>query len=239
MGRMSEDITYRALESADYPTIEQLLCDEWGNPAQGHDLAMKLAEIDLEDCLARTTCAQVAVADGKVVGVVLGGIHADLDHDKAERHHGASLKLRMSLDLNPGGHEAYEQLKRNEKADRELLEQAKAEGHAYDAEVVLLLVDASVRGQGIGQHLFDWLLDQFKEAGVQHYFLHTDSRCQYRFYDKQGLARRAVLDVEPHTPREDAEMHAEQDRLDDHLHAMIYDNETSPANEGVNPLGRD
>ena len=48
--------------------------------------------------------------------------------------------------------------------------EAKKEGHAYDAEVVLLLVSPSVRGQGVGKHLFDWLLGQFKANGVTRYF---------------------------------------------------------------------
>ncbi|MEE1296723.1 MAG: GNAT family N-acetyltransferase [Bifidobacterium sp.] len=237
---MSEDITYRALESADYPTIKQLLCDQWhSQPGRDTDLAMKLAEIDLEDSLARTTCAEVAVADGKVVGVVLGGIEGKKDREKAERHHGASMGLRLSLDMNKGGHEAYKQYERNLKANEKLVDQARKEGQAYGAEVVLLLVDPAMQGQGIGQHLFDWVTAQFKDAGVDSYYLYTDTNCDYGFYDKQDLARRAVLDVEPHTPKEDAEVHKEDVSLDDHLHAMIYDNETSPANEGVNPLGRD
>ena len=45
--------------------------------------------------------------------------------------------------------------------------------------------------------------------------------------------------MEPHTPKEDTEAHQEADYLDNHLHALMFDNETSPANEGVNPLGRD
>ncbi len=34
-------------------------------------------------------------------------------------------------------------------------------------------------------------------------------------------------------------MQQEASDLDEHLHAFLYDNEVAPANEGVNPLGRD
>ena len=96
-----------------------------------------------------------------------------------------------------------------------------------------------MRGQGIGQHLFDWMLNEFKVNNVEHYFLYTDTDCDYGFYEDRGMVRRMEMPMEPHTPKEDTEAHQEADYLDNHLHALMFDNETSPANEGVNPLGRD
>ena len=68
MGCMSETITYRTLRREDYPALTELLCDTWYlKPDTDRDLAMKLAEADLEYCLARTTTAQVAVRGETVV----------------------------------------------------------------------------------------------------------------------------------------------------------------------------
>lgn len=85
----------------------------------------------------------------------------------------------------------------------------------------------------------DWMLNEFKVNNVEHYFLYTDTDCDYGFYEDRGMVRRMEMPMEPHTPKEDTEAHQEADYLDNHLHALMFDNETSPANEGVNPLGRD
>lgn len=240
MGCMSETITYRTLRREDYPALTELLCDTWYlKPDTDRDLAMKLAEADLEYCLARTTTAQMAVQGETVVGVVLGRIDAAETRKGVNRHHRASMKILASLLFNKQGRAALQKLKKNEEANRNMLAEAKKEGHAYDAEVVLLLVSPSARGQGVGKHLFDWLLGQFKANGVTRYFLYTDTGCDYQFYDRAGLTRRKVLDMEPHTVQEDAEVQQEASDLDEHLHAFLYDNEVAPANEGVNPLGRD
>ena len=167
MGCMSETITYRTLRREDYPALTELLCDTWYlKPDTDRDLAMKLAEADLEYCLARTTTAQVAVRGETVVGVVLGRIDAAETRKGVNRHHRASMKILASLLFNAQGRAALQKLKKNEEANRSMLAEAKKEGHAYDAEVVLLLVSPSARGQGVGKRLFDWLLGQFKANGV-------------------------------------------------------------------------
>lgn len=233
-------ITYRTLTRDDYPAITQMICAMWHDkPDTDHDVALKLAEADLEYALARTTTAQVAVQHDQVVGAILGRIDALETRNTFNRHHGASLRIMTSLMLNEQGRKALRQLQRSEAANRRMLQEAKEEGHAYDGEIVLFIVDPALQGQGVGKHLFDWLLDQFKANNVEHYFLYTDTDCDYQFYDNAQLTRRKVVDMEPHTPQEDAQVHNEEDRLDDHLHAFLYDNETDPANEGVNPLGRD
>ncbi len=240
---MNEAITYRTLRREDYPAITQMLCDAWHtNPTMDHDLEMKLAEIDLEHCLGRATAAQVAVSAGDVVGVVLGRIDSHETRNGLNSHHVRNMRLLTSLLASSRGRKALLDMKHYEDTNLKMIAEAKKDGHAYQGELVLLLVRPDMRGNGVGAHLFEWMTDRFRQAGVERYFLFTDSACDYSFYDKAGLTRRAesiVLDNEPHTPKEDAEVHAEHDALDDHLHAFVYDNETSPANEGVNPLGRD
>ncbi|WP_288273415.1 GNAT family N-acetyltransferase [uncultured Bifidobacterium sp.] len=240
---MNDTITYRTMRSDDYPAITQMLCDAWHtDPTMDHDLEMKLAEIDLEHCLGRATNAQVAVKDGEIVGVVLGRIDAQETRNGLNSHRTRNMRLLASLLTSSRGRKALLDMKRYEDTNLKMIAEAKKDGHAYQGELVLLLIRPDMRGQGIGKHLFGWMTDQFKQAGVERYFLFTDSQCDYAFYDNAGLTRRAesaVLDNEPHTPKEEAEVHAEDDMLDDHLHAFVYDNETSPANEGVNPLGRD
>lgn len=78
LGVMNDSISYRTLQRTDYPALTKMLCETWHkqDPQMDEDLQMKLAQIDLEYCLARTTTAEVAVRDGEVVGAVLGRIDA-------------------------------------------------------------------------------------------------------------------------------------------------------------------
>lgn len=237
---MSEQITYRNMTRDDYPTLIDILWQTWHTrPEEDETLQRKLAEVDFESCLARATCAQVACSGSQIVGVVLGRINAQETRSGLNSHHRNMIKLIASIMTSKEGRTALARLHAAQRTDRAMLKQAKDEGHAYDGEIVLLIVSPEVQGQGVGQHLFDWVTEQFKNAGVQHYFLCTDTGCDYTFYDRQGLARRALLDNEGHTPREDSQVHAEEDDLNEHLTSFMYDNEVSPANEGVNPLGRD
>ena len=98
MGCMSETITYRTLRREDYPALTALLCGTWhAKPGTDHDLAMKLAEADLEYSLARTTTAQVAVQGGAVVGVVLGRIDAAETRKGVNRHHRGAWRSSPSV----------------------------------------------------------------------------------------------------------------------------------------------
>ena len=241
LGVMNDSISYRTLQRTDYPALTKMLCETWHkqDPQMDEDLQMKLAQIDLEYCLARTTTAEVAVRDGEVVGAVLGRIDAQETRKGINQHHRSVMKIMGPLFFNKSAHQALKNMLNAEKADRQMIKQAKKDGHAYDGEIVLFIVREDMRGQGIGQHLFDWMLNEFKVNNVEHYFLYTDTDCDYGFYEDRGMVRRMEMPMEPHTPKEDTEAHQEADYLDNHLHALMFDNETSPANEGINPLGRD
>lgn len=47
------------------------------------------------------------------------------------------------------------------------------------------------------------------------------------------------VEDDPQTVEEEEEVREEEEYLEEHLHSFMFDNEVSPANEGVNPLGRD
>ena len=183
LGVMNDSISYRTLQRTDYPALTKMLCETWHkqDPQMDEDLQMKLAQIDLEYCLARTTTAEVAVRDGEVVGAVLGRIDAQETRKGINQHHRSVMKIMGPLFFNKSAHQALKNMLNAEKADRQMIKQAKKDGHAYDGEIVLFIVREDMR----------------------------------------------------------TEAHQEADYLDNHLHALMFDNETSPANEGVNPLGRD
>ncbi|KFI68843.1 GNAT family N-acetyltransferase [Bifidobacterium magnum] len=234
---MTETVTYRTMTRDDYSALINMVCNAWYNDNEcDWATAHRAAEIDFEYALARTTTAQVAVVAGRVVGVILGRIDSLETRPAVNKHHTNTLKLMAGLVTSQEGRVLAHRLKEMKRANEAMLKAAKREGHAYDAEVVLFMVDPDVQGQGIGAHLFDWLLDQFKANGVKNYFLMTDTTSDYSFYDHKGMNR---VQQEPMTPFPMPQPLSEDERIEEHLHAFMYDSEVDASNEGVNPLGRD
>lgn len=156
-----------------------MLCETWHkqDPQMDEDLQMKLAQIDLEYCLARTTTAEVAVRDGEVVGAVLGRIDAQETRKGINQHHRSVMKIMGPLFFNKSAHQALKNMLNAEKADRQMIKQAKKDGHAYDGEIVLFIVREDMRGQGIGPASVRLDAQEFKVNNVEHYFLYTDTDC--------------------------------------------------------------
>ena len=216
LGVMNDSISYRTLQRTDYPALTKMLCETWHkqDPQMDEDLQMKLAQIDLEYCLARTTTAEVAVRDGEVVGAVLGRIDAQETRKGINQHHRSVMKIMGPLFFNKSAHQALKNMLNAEKADRQMIKQAKKDGHAYDGEIVLFIVREDMRGQGIGQHLFDCMHIEFKETHVEHYYLCTDPESGYGLCQDRGEQRSYEMPVQHHTPMEDADEHQEAVYLD-------------------------
>lgn len=57
------------------------------------------------------------------------------------------------------------------------------------AELELFMVNPDTRGMGVGGALWRQMLESLAAEGVTAFFLHTDSSCDYSFYDHKGLQR--------------------------------------------------
>ena len=68
-------------------------------------------------------------------------------------------------------------------------------GKSYQAEITLFVVSPEARGMGVGRKLFNHMLGVFRNAGMNEYFLFTDTTCDYGFYDYRGLTRKAERTV--------------------------------------------
>ena len=58
------------------------------------------------------------------------------------------------------------------------------------AEVILLILDPSLQGTGIGARLLGHMEREFRAADVRRYFLYTNTDCNVGFYERRGLNRR-------------------------------------------------
>lgn len=185
----------RPMSSDDYPVlIEMLRCMWYADPAMDVETSRRLARADFEFCLSRSTEAWVAETPGGLAGVVLGGM---ADRRRMRRHMPMQLRhlCRVAGSLLPllasrAGRRGVHAMMCINAVDGRLLREAIGEHGRYDAEVTLLLVGERVRGGGAGRRLFDRMMRTFRDAGVERYFLYTDTDCNFGFYDHLGLTRR-------------------------------------------------
>lgn len=211
----SETIMLRTMRRTDFPALEELVRQAWyaddesdnnGNvPNDERELREyklrkairlrnmhRLAAIDMHDFLSRTTEATVAERDGRVLGVVLGSLRSRVTTAQRIRHaitrNCLALPLLASKDGRRGLADQIAILQVDEVLKRDA-------GKSYQAEVTLFAVSPEARGMGVGRKLFNHMLDVFRAAGMNEYFLFTDTTCDYGFYDYHGLTRKAERTV--------------------------------------------
>lgn len=61
----------------------------------------------------------------------------------------------------------------------------------YRGEIALFVLDGRYRGCGIGKALYERALASLRARELMPFYLFTDTSCNYRFYERQGLRRRA------------------------------------------------
>ncbi|MBW3094269.1 GNAT family N-acetyltransferase [Bifidobacterium sp. 64T4] len=170
---------------------------------RGLSVSQRLAAIDTEECLSRTTHAAVAEYEGHVAGVILGSIQGRTVPGQRLRHRMRQMRVGLPLLGSKEGVRGLCGQLALTNADGKLLRDAglgkRAEEveevgetkEANRAEIVLFIVSPEMRGQGVGRRLFDHMLDHFRAIGVNGYFLFTDSSCDVGFYEHNGLKRKA------------------------------------------------
>lgn len=184
-----DSITIRTLRRDDYPALIELVRHAWY--ADEDERASRLgAQADWEHCLARTTTAFVAEADGEPVGMILGRVDARDTRGPWNAHYRRYLSLLPQQLLSADGRENVAYLMGIHAIERRLIRMS---GHYLPAEVVLFVTAPQTRGLGLGARLFDTLLQSFREQGVHDYFLFTDTTCNFGFYEHRGLTRAAEI----------------------------------------------
>ncbi|QAY69470.1 GNAT family N-acetyltransferase [Xylanimonas protaetiae] len=150
-------------------------------------------EVYLRTCLLASTYARVAVQDGRVVGILMGRVSG---HER--------LPGRLRNRLLTGSHMArlavlgvteHRSLRQYFQFDAVYARLRKAATAPTTDELTLFAVDASTRGLGVGKALYDTYLDHLREHGRSDFYLYTDTRCSYGFYEKQGMTRAAAEDM--------------------------------------------
>lgn len=201
---MGDTVHIRRMTRSDYPQLVELVRQTWyedtdadgqglSDDVQDHVVALRLAAIDAQDCLARATHAAVAERDGRIIGVILGSDPARVARTQRTRHRLRQIRLALPLLASSAGRAGLMEQFAILQADRTLV---RAVGKTYPAEIALFLVAPESKGLGVGGKLFAHMLGTFHEHGIHEYFLFTDTSCDYGFYEHKGLRRMAAEHID-------------------------------------------
>lgn len=182
-------IHYRPIDKRDYSKVADLLKTTFHyNQLAGEWNAKCMSYTFMYSCLAEHTFAQVAEADGKIIGIVVGKgeevpLSSTLLNWKLYSHY-------FLLLFTNEGKEIALSFRRNKQAEDALYNQVK---EPFNGKMILLAVHPDYQHSSIGTHLFDLFIAYLKEQKAKHFFLFTDNRLNYRFYERREMQRKAVI----------------------------------------------
>lgn len=179
-------LEFRTYQKKDFNPLQDVIRETWNyDQLCSPKTASRLAKVFLSSCLTNYTFSQVAVLDGKTVGIIL--VKDKADHTPHPLRRFRQIQSILSLYLSKEGRKVFQIFGNVSGIDRQLLEECP---HPYPAELALFAVSASCRGCGIGKKLFQAALDYLKEQKLKEFYLFTDTSCHYGFYEHQGMTRR-------------------------------------------------
>lgn len=185
---MKPNIEFREIVKKDEIFIENIIREAWHYDEMCRpQTAQKLANVFLASCLANQTYTQVAVLNGKPIGIIMG---------KDIRKHRSSFYYRwkqmisiVRLLMDSEGRKVASIFKGVNMIDQELLKESPIE---YQGELSFFAISKDCRGLGIGKKLFLRLINYMKANNINRFYLYTDTSCNYQFYEHQGMIQRGM-----------------------------------------------
>ena len=171
-------VSYRPMEWNDLDTVAACFDRVWpqGPALAGTPTALLVARYLTLHYLEQSTWSNVAVtAEGDLAGITLARVVGQ--PTMFPQAHEEFLRTRALLLADPRG-----------AATVTMFEDGDVTA-TTQAELELFMVNPDVRGAGVGGALWRQLLAALRSMGVRAFFLHTDSSCDFGFYDHKGLSR--------------------------------------------------
>lgn len=185
---MSE-INFREFREQDYEPVEDMIREAWHYDQMcPPKTAQKMAKAFLSSCLANQTFTQIAVMEGKPVGVIMGkniGKHHCPFHYRFRQ-----IVSIVSVLTDRAGREISSVFKNVNDIDRQLLKKSNIK---YQGELAFFAVCSECRGLGLGKKLYEKLVSYMQSQQIENFFLYTDTSCNYPFYEHQGLKQRCKI----------------------------------------------
>lgn len=186
---MMNPIIYRCVQKEDYPQLKALINEAFGfddfisNPKFLNDVL----EIYLQECILSSTYSQVAVCEQKIIGIILGS--AKSDSRSLRKIHNYRSYILTGLKLIFSTSENKQALKEYSKISTTYKEFLKGRNNQFGGCLQLFIVSKEARGLGLGKTLLARLLTYMKQLNVASFYLYTDTRCNYGFYDYHQFQR--------------------------------------------------
>ncbi len=180
-------IQYQSFQPSDYQALEDIIRKTWEFDRLGSPKAARqMAKIYLASCLVNQTFTCVAVSAGKPVGIIMG---------KNRKTHRKPLRylIRQGLAVaqiatSKETRKIVKLFKKMDRVDETLLNSTQT---MFDGELAFFVIDSNQRGNGIGKKLYQSFINYMASERLETFFLFTDTTCDYRFYEYQGLQRMA------------------------------------------------
>lgn len=179
------NLTFREYQNNDAPYLEDIIRKTWQYDLFcSKEVSRKMAKLYLLGCLCHQTFAQVALIDNKPIGVIMcenKNMHKVPFPIKIMQ-----IKATISLFLSREGRAVGRIFKSIDGVDKELLQ---TQSKTYYGELVFFAVCEESRGNGVGKALFQNALNYMKTQKIDDFYLYTDSSCNFKFYERQGMKR--------------------------------------------------
>lgn len=171
----------------------RMMLDEWSSSPDA-PISVLCETCYMAHCLRRVTAGFVARdSNGRIVGACLvgritnGRPHDDASWAERERH------LSETLRTMPWWHNLATHLLAEMREEDELTNRVLDTGLRPDAQILLLIVDREMRGQGIGRMLIEETGEMAERLRWGSMFLVTDTNCDWEVYERWGFARIASM----------------------------------------------
>lgn len=183
-------VSYRPMEWNDLDTVAACFDRVWpqGPALAGTPTALLVARYLTLHYLEQSTWSNVAVtAEGDLAGITLARVVGQPTMFPQAREE--FLRTRALLLADPRGAATVTMFEDGFFVREGILEEDSDVTATTQAELELFMVNPDARGAGVGGALWRQLLAALRSMGVRAFFLHTDSSCDFGFYDHKGLSR--------------------------------------------------
>lgn len=184
-------ITYRPYAPQDFNALSEIINATWGHEkSYSLTTAVRLSNAYLRLCLTEQTFTQVALYNGNPIGVIMGNSFRRAHKSLKNRFQARCALLILSLTAE--GRRAWHFYEEIDQIYEKLLSR---QSQDYEGELTFLAIHPGYRGLGIGKELYRRFFAYMNSENIQHFYVFTDTTCNYGFYEGQKLLLCGTEDV--------------------------------------------
>lgn len=188
----AEDIVFRPMEWSDLETMIEVFDLVWpqGPRLTGTPIGLLVARYLCLLYLENATWSNFAMTgNGELAGLTI--VRVEGQNALFPQAHQARMEARDLILSTNGGQEALDILEAHFFPRERQLEKESDINNRAQAQLELFMVNPDIKGTGLGGELWTQMMCAFLRFGVKNYYLHTDSSCDFDFYEHKGLEQAA------------------------------------------------